>query len=109
MTKFYYNYYGVFTRANKLDDVQQSQMMANDAALNLSPKIDGRPQLNRTIAPVIVFAGTVDELVDELLGAFTNNRLAELIRAKRASINEAERIEAEQMAELTLAAKKAPK
>jgi len=109
MTKFYYEFLGVFRPGGFLDDVQPSKMMADDVALSLSPKSNGIPQLNRTVAPVIVFAGTVDELVDELLGAFTDERLAELIRAKRASINEAERAEAEAMAAATIAAKKAPK
>lgn len=60
-------FFGVFSPSGELEAVEADAGGADFAAENLSPKVGGRPKLNRAVAPVTVIAGSLDDLMVALL------------------------------------------
>lgn len=51
---------GVFGPSGELEAVEESPSQAEFVALNLSPVIDGRKNLNRTIQPITIIRGDLE-------------------------------------------------
>jgi CBS-domain-containing membrane protein len=83
----YDGFFGVFNKRGELEAIESTQDAADISALNLSPKSDGRPQLNRTVRPVLVLDETVDLTADDIDRII--RRVKERIHADKAELDKA--------------------
>lgn len=84
-------FYGVFAPNGELEAVESTEGMADVAAENLSPKINGKSQVNRAVGPVTVIAGSVDAMMAACL-ADAVSIIADRMMRDRASSAEFEKV-----------------